>query len=487
LESKRLNGLLFVFVQLLVFAQLTHAKVLLPQILSSNMVLQRDRPITIWGFAAPGEKINVKFANQTKHATTDVAGNWSVVLSALKTSAVPRSMEITGTNKIVLEQILVGEVWLCSGQSNMEYQMRKLIKLQQPKNGRLGFPSNEVAQAKNSNIRIFLVNRKTLSKPDSIHRSWSVAQDSALRAFSAVGYFFAKELQQQLGIPIGIISSAVSGSAIEPWIAKAAFDDEPFFRDQKIRNDPGKFYTPMIEPLSNFRIRGFLWYQGETNCFLNEKISYSYKLKTLINCWRKAWNDQQMPFYFVQIAPFNYSTAKGEMVLNEHTEPEFWEAQAQVLRIPNTGLVVTTDLNDNAEDLHPTYKWEIGRRLALRALAGNYGKKIAACGPIFQSVSYNENQAIVSFDATDGLKSIDGKALTGFEIADRSGKFYPALAKITGQKVVLSAPNVAKPVSIRFNWTESPSSNFYNRSNLPAMPFRSDNPLTNQFKPTYQQ
>ncbi|RYG03584.1 MAG: sialate O-acetylesterase, partial [Chitinophagaceae bacterium] len=331
------------------------------------MVLQREKPINIWGFASAGENVTINFAKQVKSTTADAKGNWMVTLNPLKTSAVPQQMTITGSNQIILSNILVGEVWFCSGQSNMEYAMRKLVKIPTPKNEALGFPKDAVANAKNTQIRIFLVNRKTLIKPDSIHTSWSVAQDSALRNFSAVGYFFAKELQEKLGIPIGVISSAVPGSAIEPWISNEAFAAEPYFANQKVGNDPGKFYTPMVEPLIKFPIRGILWYQGETNCFLGETISYAYKMKALINSWRKAWNDEKMPFYYVQIAPYNYSKTTGKVVMTANTEPEFWEAQAQLLRLPNTAMVVTTDLNDNQEDLHPTYKWEIGRRLSLLA------------------------------------------------------------------------------------------------------------------------
>ncbi len=457
------------------------AKILLPQILSSKMVLQRNQPITIWGFGAIGEQVMVNFASQTKSTVTDQTGKWEVILSPLKTSAISQEMTITGTNTIVLTDILVGEVWLCSGQSNMEYQMRKLIKIPTPKNAKLGFPKDEVANAKNSKIRIFLVNRKTLIKPDSIHQSWSIAQDSALRAFSAVGYFFAKELQQKLGIPIGVICSAVSGSAIEPWVSKQALEQEIYLKDKKLRNDPGKFYTPMIEPLTKFKLRGFLWYQGETNCFLDEKISYAYKMKALINLWRSAWGgNESMPFYLVQIAPFNYSKQKGEKTLDANTLPEFWEAQAQQLRLPNTGLVVTTDLNDNGEDLHPTYKWEVGRRLALWALAKDYHKKIVYSGPIFKSVNFKNSAAEITFEHLDtSLKH----SLTGFTIAGSDGKFVPANAMVVGKTVVVSAKEIDKPEVVRFNWTETPSSNFYGSTGLPALPFRTNNNLTNQFKP----
>jgi len=455
-----------------------NAKILLPQILSSNMVLQRDKAINIWGFASAGEKVEVSFAGQRKETITDKNGNWMVMLNPLKTSARPQSMIITGSNKIELSNILVGEVWLCSGQSNMEYAMRKLAKIPKPKNEKLGFPADEVEKANNNQIRIFLVNRKTLSKPDSIHKSWSVAQDSALRSFSAVGYFFAKELQKKLGIPVGVISSAVPGSAIEPWIAPEAFKEEAYFKNEKVGNDPGKFYTPMIEPLSKFKIKGFLWYQGETNCFLNENISYSYKMKTLINLWRKAWMEE-LPFYYVQIAPFDYSKQKSDkVVLTADTEPNFWEAQQQILRLTNTGMISTSDLNDNGGDLHPTYKWEVGRRLALLALAKTYQQKIDFSGPVYKSVTFKKEQAILDFGY---LKSISATPISGFTIADASGKFITADAIVKDGKVVVSSKEIKKPSAVRYNWTENPTGNFYSNG-LPALPFRTDNPLTNQFK-----
>jgi sialate O-acetylesterase len=459
------------------------AKILLPQILSSNMVLQRDKPISIWGFANPGEKVSVSFAKQTKTTVANSAGNWEVILKPLKTSSKPQSMFIIGSNQIELKDILVGEVWLCSGQSNMEYAMRKLVKIPKPLNQKLGFPQNEVVKATNSNVRIFLVNRKTLSKPDSIHNSWSIAQDSALRAFSVVGYFYAKELQEKLGIPIGIIESAVSGSAIEPWIAKSALEEEPYFNNQKISNDPGKFFTPMIEPLAKFKIRGFLWYQGETNCFLNENISYAYKMKTLISLWRKIWKEETAPFYYVQIAPYNYSKHSGKIPLNENTQPEFWEAQAQLLRLPNTGMVVTTDLNDDGEDLHPTYKWEVGRRLSLWALAKTYGKKIEYTGPLILGQSDRDSTIIIQFNKASTLKNQNGDGvLMGFEIAGADGKFYPAHAKIIANTVMLKSPSVPRPVEARYNWSESPKGTLYSKTGLPALPFRTSNPLTAQFK-----
>lgn len=449
----------------------------MPQILSSNMVLQLDKPINIWGFASVGEKVEVTFAGQRKQAVTDKEGKWLVVLAPLKTSSKSQTMIISGSNKIELTNILVGEVWVCSGQSNMEYAMRKLAKIPKPKNEKLGFPSDEVANAKNNQIRIFLVNRKTLIKPDSIHKSWSVAQDSALRAFSAVGYFFAKEIQEKLGIPVGMISAAIPGSAIEPWISENAFAEEDYFRNQKVGNDPGKFYPTMIEPLAQFKIRGFLWYQGETNCFLNEKISYAYKMKVLINSWRKTWKEKDLPFYYVQIAPFSYSKTKGKVPVDENTEPEFWEAQTQLLRLQNTGMVSTSDLTDSNEDLHPTYKWEVGRRLSLLALAKTYNKDIPFSGPIYQSASFKNGKVLLHFTYLE----LNDKPILGFTIAGKDGKFVNAEAIVKDDKVVVSSKEIAEPTVVRYNWTENPIGNF-NCYGFPALPFRTDNPLSKQFK-----
>lgn len=467
------------------------AKILLPQILSSNMVLQRDKPLNIWGYGAAGEAVSVRFAGQVKQTVTDANGNWKVRLEPLQTSAVAASMTIEGSNTIVLDNILVGEVWLCSGQSNMEYAMRKIAKVKKPLKPELGYPADALAKANDPQIRIFLVNRKQLSKPDSIHKSWSLAQDSALKNFSAAGYFFAKELHERLKVPVGMISSAVSGSPIEPWIPADSLQ-RGYFKDKKTGNDPGKFFTPMIEPLTPFALRGFLWYQGETNCFLKENIRYSYKMKALINSWRNAWAKASglsgkgalLPFYYVQIAPFSYSTAKGKVVLDAQTEPEFWEAQAQLLRLPNTGMVATTDLNDYPEDLHPNYKWEIGRRLALWALARDYGKKITYSGPIYRSVRFKGSSAELEFDHVgQGLVNKDGKALDCFTIAGADGYFLPANAHIKGNKIIVSAKDLKKPVAVRFGFNEAMRPNLYNKDGLPALPFRTDNPLTKQFNP----
>lgn len=478
--SSTVEKSIIIILFLLISSITSQAKILLPQILSSNMVIQQNQPIKVWGYGKAGEKVAVKFAGFGTSTTTDANGNWSVQLKAQKASSKPQSMTIVGENTIVLDNILIGEVWLCSGQSNMEYQMRKLVKIPTPLKPELGFPKDEVENAKNDQIRIFLVNRKQLSKPDSVHKSWNIASGDPLRAFSAVGYFFAKELQAKLGVPVGVISSAVSGSAIEPWIA--SFAQEDFFKDKKVSNDPGKFYAPMIEPLTSFAIKGVLWYQGETNCFLNEDISYAYKLKTLIKNWRKAWKTD-FPFYYVQIAPYDYSKQKSDKTsLTVNTEPNFWEAQQQTLRMANTGMIATPDLNDNGGDLHPTYKWEVGRRLALLALGKTYQQSLDYSGPIYKSYKVKGNSIVLDFDFAKGMKSKKDE-LKGFEIAGEDGVYKPASASLQGNQILVSSTEVSNPKNVRYDWSESPSGSLTSSTGLPALPFRTNNHLTKQFNP----
>ncbi|WPU92377.1 sialate O-acetylesterase [Mucilaginibacter sabulilitoris] len=459
----------------------SRAQIVLPKILGNGMVLQRNQPVPIWGTAAKGEKVTINFKNQTKTVVANAEGKWMVTLSPMPASAEPATLTIAGINTIKLNNILVGEVWLCSGQSNMQYEMRKNSKVKKPDTSTVNSPVDELQRAHNPQIRIFLVTQKNLQKPDATHSGWSVAEDSALRAFSAAGYFFGKNLNDDLKVPVGIISSAVSGSHIEPWAPQEAYDAIPYFKANNIQisNDPGKFYAKMIEPLSPFAIKGFLWYQGETSCFLAETISYTYKMEALINNWRKLWGNKNMPFYYVQIAPFYYSKSKGEVPFTEFTEPELREAQTLALQIPHTGMIVTTDLNDDLKNIHPPFKWEVGHRLELQALANTYGQKnVVFSGPMYKSMKVSGNKIILQFNYQgSGLVSHDGKPLTDFTIAGQDGKFVPAEATIKGNTVVVSASSVSNPMASRFAWSESAQPNFYNKNGLPAVPFRTDNPL----------
>ena len=481
------NSLLILCILLVVSASLS-AEVILPKVIGHNMVLQRLKTVPIWGTASPGEKITVSFGAQRKETIASDSGKWVVKLNPMEASELPREMIISGTNTIKLKNILVGEVWLCSGQSNMEYAMRKNSKIQGTVKGKKPL-EDDLLTANNPNIRIFLVKRKYMS-PDSTHNGWDQASGTALKDFSAVGYFYAKEMYQKLHIPIGMISSAVPGSRIEPWIEAKRLEISPKMKDGKVLEpltsdggDPGKFYNTMIEPLIPFSIRGFLWYQGESNCFLNENIRYAYKFKTLIESWRSDWGNLNMPFYFVQIAPYNYSSSKDVRPHSPENLPEMWEAQSLALTLPNTGMITITDLVDSIVDLHPAYKWEVGRRLSLVALNKTYGfTEIISSGPTFKGMKITKNKIEVTFTNTgSGLISRNGKPLDWFTIAGADGKFVPAKAEIIGDKVIVSSPEVKSPVAIRFAWNEAAQSNFINKEGLPAVPFRSNNPWVKTF------
>jgi sialate O-acetylesterase len=466
-----------------VFSQVT-----LPKILGHNMVLQQLKDVPVWGTASPGEKISIDFAGQNKTTFADKSGKWSVKLKPMKASFTPHEMTIKGTNTIVLKNILIGEVWLCSGQSNMEYAMRKYSKFESAVKGYRP-PEDDLNKADNPNIRIFLDRRKYMD-PSPEHLGWDAAMGKPLVDFSAVGYYFAKDLYSKLHVPIGMISAAVPGSRIEPWIEASKMEVSPKMKNgktlDKLSTDSGgsgKFYDTMIQPLIPFTLKGMLWYQGESNCFLNENIRYAYKFKTLIESWRSDWNDKKLPFYFVQIAPYAYSTTKDERPHTAENLPEFWEAQRLALHLKNTRTIAITDLVDSIIDLHPGYKWEVGRRLSLVAANEAYGQKNVVCsGPVYKKMKTVGHTIAVTFSNTgSGLASRDGKPLNWFTIAGTDGKFTVAKAEIKGNEIILSAPEVPNPVSARFGWNETARSNFINKEGLPAVPFRSDNPWDKLF------
>jgi sialate O-acetylesterase len=452
-----------------------NAQVVLPRVIGSGMVLQRQKPLPIWGTAAAGEQVTVVFDKQTKKTVADASGNWKVMLDPLVASDKPATMTIKASNTITLDNILVGEVWICSGQSNMAYEMRKNSKVHKPDSLDKNSPVDEMDRAHNPLIRIFWVNQKNLKTTGNYLAKWELAQDSALRSFSAAGYFFAKNLHQELHVPIGVVCAAISGSAIEPWTPEGAYASIPYFQHEgAFWKEGGKFYHSMIEPMAPMAIRGFLWYQGEAN--MVESISYAYKMEALIKSWRGLWGDQTLPFYYVQITPYDY----GKLIpgISPEKLPEFWEVQTMAQAIPNTGMTVITDLNDNAAELHPGYKWEVGKRLALVALGKTYGKKVIYSGPMYKAMKVVGNKIELEFtDTGSGLISKNGKPLNWFTIAGSDGKFVEAKAVIIGNKVMVSSPEVSAPTAVRFAWNQMAQANLFNKEGLPAGPFRTDNPL----------
>jgi sialate O-acetylesterase len=470
--KKQLYRITLASLFIVVLCSVAMSQLRLPFIIGSNMVLQRDKPVPVWGYGVAGEQVTVQFKGQHKTALADASGKWQLFLDPLPASAQPAGMIVSAKGSTIrLQNILVGEVWLCSGQSNMEYSMRKNSKFE--KALRSNAPENELEKANNPLIRIFLV-RNDFSKPHPVRHTWDTAAGAPLRDFSAAGYFFAKELCAKLNIPIGVVSAAIPGSRIEPWMPPAGVVREDTNRQtpDSTNGDAGKFYTTMISPLAPFALRGFLWYQGESNCFLNDTVQYTGKMEVLINSWRRLWANNTLPFYYVQIAPFYYSRSKDGRPHSEQTLAEFRRAQAAALALPHTGMIITTDLADNLDDIHPAYKWEIGRRLALLALANDYKKKVEYCGPVFRQLKVTGNTLVLYFDHTGGgLASSDGKPLTWFCLAGIDGRFVAADAVIKDNTVVLTAPGITSPAAVQFAWNESAQPNLFNKEGLPAAPF----------------
>jgi len=462
----------------------TKAEVTLPKIFSSNMVLQRNSPVPVWGHAETGEQISVSFAGQVQNTIADNNGNWFVTLAPLTVNCKPAEMIITGTNTIKLGNILVGDVWLCSGQSNMEYPLdRSLKKYLAPEKG-TDLAIEEFSKLKSDQIR-YIYADKQRTKEDIKSIGWiTQSNDSVLRKVSAVGYFFAKDINLELNVPIGIISTSWGGTRIEEWTPSAAYLNSAVFKDsikekKNFQIDgivPGQKFESMLKPIIPFAIKGMLWYQGESNCIIEDQQTYPEKVKLMVETYRSLFKNAAMPFYYVQIAPYLYSHRKKDK--KKHIPEQlavFREAQAQCLSIPYSGMVVTTDLVDNASNIHPPYKWDVAHRLALLALNNTYGRNVVCSGPTYKSYIIKRNKVIISFNnIAGGLVSHDDHSLSWFLIAGPDGKFIPAQAEIKGNKVVVMSINIQNPVAVRFAWNESAIPNFYNKGGLPAVPFRTD-------------
>jgi sialate O-acetylesterase len=423
------------------------ADVALPKVIGSHMVLQRDRPLPIWGWADPGEAVTVKLDEATASAKADEKGDWKVVLPAVKADGKAHSMTVSGKNKIELEDILIGEVWIGSGQSNMEMGITACDKAKE-----------EVPAANYPKIRLLLVPKVQTGQPakdvkaDWVECSPKTVATGGWGGFSAALFYFGQRLHKELDVPIGLIDSAWGGSPIEPWTVSG--------------EKGGGMYNGMIAPVKPFAIRGAIWYQGESN--MGNGLKYADKMKALIEGWRKVWGCD-FPFYFVQLAPFG-GYGPGSL-------PSLWEAQVASLKIPGTGMAVTTDIVHNVGDIHPRNKFDVGNRLALWALAKDYGKKdLVYSGPLYKSLKVDGNKIRLSFaHVGGGLKSRDGKPLSEFEVAGEDGKFVPAEAAIDGDTVLVQAKEVTSPTQTRFGWQNKANPNLVNKEGLPASPFQTSN------------
>jgi sialate O-acetylesterase len=418
------------------------ADVKLPSVIGSHMVLQRDKLLPIWGWADPGEEVTVQLGENKVSAKADAKGSWKVTLPSMKADGKAHRLTVSGKNRIELEDILIGEVWIGSGQSNMEWSLSATHGAKEA-----------IAAADHPEIRLFHVPKVQTNEPaKDVKASWKACKPDTVGGFSAALYYFGARIQKELGVPVGLINSSWGGSPIEPWTVT--------------ETSSGKMHNGMIAPLQPFAIRGILWYQGESN--VGNGLKYRDKKEALIRGWRRVWGEE-MPFYFVQIAPFSG--------YRPDSLPPLWEGQVASLKIPRTGMVVTTDLVDDIKDIHPRNKKDVGYRLALWALAKDYGKKdVVYTGPLYKSMKIEGNKVRLSFaHLGGGLKSADGKALSDFEIAGTDGKFVPAEATIDGDNVVVSAKGVDAPAQVRFGWHNTARPNLANKEGLPASPFQTNN------------
>ena len=450
------------------------ADVKLPSVFGDHMVLQQGQRLPVWGWAEPGEAVTVAVAGQTKSTKANKKGAWQVRIKPLKASKTPVPFSVKGKTTIEYKDVLVGEVWLCSGQSNMEWRVSQSAN-----------PQEEIANGKHPLIRHIKVPHRPSDKPEQDvtpqRGGWEVASPDTVANFTAVGYYFARHLKGELDVPIGLLGSNWGGTRIEPWTPPAGFKSVPSLKDiaDNLKDYPKKggngnihhqsalaLYNGMISPLKPYGIRGAIWYQGESNN--GEGMLYYEKKKALINGWRSIWKNRKLPFYFVQLAPFKYGNR------NPHDLAGIWQAQLTALNIPHTGMAVTTDIS-NTRDIHPKNKQEVGRRLALWALAKNYGKKdLVYSGPLFKSFKEKDHRIIVKFDHGKGIKSSNDKPLTYFELQGPDGKWFPAGAHIQEDELTVSSKAVREPKNVRFGWNQEAEPNLVNGAGLPASPFTTE-------------
>lgn len=491
------------------------ADVWLPAVIGEHMVLQRETEVPIWGKAEPGERVTVSADWLDKPvATTTNSGGWWRVPLLTPGAGGPHSITIAGNNKITLENVMIGEVWVCSGQSNMEWSVSAAEHAEE-----------EAAAAKHPRIRLFHVRRATSGQPlTDLNAKWAECSPEQVKGFSAVAYFFGRELHRELDVPIGLIATSWGGTRIEPWTPPTGFAAVPALTEVTRQIDkangeyreavkaslgaiedwtraarkavsaggpiptkpalpkheldshaqPTGLYNAMVHPLVPFGIRGAIWYQGEANRF--DGMMYHDKMKGLIAGWRQQWSRGDFPFLYVQLAPFRYQRHDAKNELGSVTNlPRIWEAQAATLAVPNTGMAVTTDIG-NIEDIHPRNKQDVGRRLALWALAKTYSRDgLVHSGPLFKSMAVEGSRIRLRFDHTgSGLASRDGSSLSWFTIAGADREFVEAEANADDDSVIVSSVLVPEPVAVRFGWHELAEPNLMNKEGLPASPFRTD-------------
>lgn len=444
------------------FSSIAQAHVRLPSVFSDRMVLQRNQPVPVWGWAHPGERIAVKMGLQHVHTVANAEGRWRVTLAPFRGGA-SYTLTVTGHRRIVLRDVLVGEVWLCSGQSNMQWPLRLTYK-----------GAAAIAKSNNTMLRLMRVPVSRTRGPQGLWReTWQYAQPTSTRFFSAACYYAGQRLQQKLGVPVGLIQSGVGGTRVEAWTPRTALQANPRLRwvlrgrQRPSFNSPSVLFRSMIAPLVPFAIRGVLWYQGESNLAWAEQ--YQTAFSTMIRAWRKRWKQKMLPFVFVQIAPFRY----GGMAPDRYNK--LCEAQVAVWKnAPNTAMVSTHDIGD-LRDIHPRNKSEVGRRLFLAAMNRVYNdKKAVFSGPIYQSMTRKGKRLLLRFSHTHGGLVIRGKQLKHIQVAGPNRVFVPAKARIVGTSLEVWSSKVSRPVAARLAWRDDAIHNLFNGAGFPASTFRTD-------------
>jgi sialate O-acetylesterase len=465
-----------------------HADVRLPALISDHMVLQTDAEVPIWGWANPGESIAVSLGRANANTKADQKGKWLARLPTLSTGG-PYTLEVKGSNTLVVNDVLVGEVWLGSGQSNMAMTVNRVQDFEK-----------ESTAANLPQVRMFTVTSGGASAPQAdCQGQWVVCSPETVTRFSATAYFFGRELHQSLGVPVGLINSSVGGTPIESWIspeaqvaspelqpllkllqtpdtgadvAKAkASSEQDLAKKQKAqkkakkaagparRGNIGGLFNGKIAPLVPYRIRGALWYQAEANTMPDKAEYYRYQLPLLIHDWRTRWG-YDFPFAWVQLPNFGGPGRNWPVVR---------QAMLDTLKVPSTGMAITLDIGE-AGDIHPKNKQDVGKRLALWALGTVYGKSVATSGPLPKSHERRGNSIVVSFSHTDGGLVVKDGELSGFEIGDGT-TFKAATAALEGDKVIVTSSEIANPVSVRYAWSNNPRASLFNGAGLPATPF----------------
>ena len=432
------------------------AEVRLHSLFTDNMVLQRDMKVPVWGTATAGEKVMVVIGDQMAE-TTASGGEWRVELPAM-TAGGPLTLMVTGSNTIKLENVLIGDVWICSGQSNMQWPIAASAD-----------PEQTIAESSNPNIRLFTVPRVRKDQPqESVQGEWVECGPQTTAQFSAVAYHFGQALQKKLDVPIGLLSTNFGGTAAEEWTSDEALKSKPETANLAGKGNSSKLHNAMIHPLLPFAIRGAIWYQGESNA--GRAYQYRTLFPLMIGNWREVWGQGDFPFLFVQLAPFTpIRTEPGESDWAELREAQLMT----MLNVPNTAMVVITDVGDE-KDIHPKQKKPVGERLALAARKLAYGEDLVYSGPIYESMRVDGNKVVLKFKHVgDGL-TVQGDKLKGFTIAGQDKKFYNADAEVAGDTVVVHSDRVEEPVAVRYGWDNYPVVNLANKNGLLASPFRTD-------------